>query len=99
MTVSDIRENNKLILKLGGQFDTSASIEFSKSLSMLLKGVDDVTFDFADLDYITSAVLRLLLTTQKTMADRGGKMQVTNLNESVLEIFKITHFIDLLNVK
>lgn len=99
MQVFTTREENKLTVKLNGQLDTAASIDFSKTLPMLLKDITDITFDFSELDYITSAGLRLMLTTQKTIADRAGKMQIINLNDAVMDVFKMTHFNDILNVK
>ena len=63
-----------------------------------MDGATEVAFDFAKLEYISSAGLRVLLAAHKAFSQKGG-MTITNANEAVLEIFEVTGFKDILNIK
>ena len=68
--------------------------EFKSSLG----GVTALILDFAKLEYISSAGLRVLLSAQKVMNTQGS-MKVKNVNETILEIFEVTGFSDILTVE
>lgn len=63
-----------------------------------MKAADTLTLDFANLDYISSAGLRVLLSAHKAMCGKGG-MKVTHANEIVKEVFDVTGFVDILNIE
>ena len=63
-----------------------------------LIGVEELTFDFEKLDYISSAGLRVLLSAQKAMNNQG-KMKIVHANEMILEIFEVTGFADILTIE
>ncbi|MBR5031468.1 MAG: STAS domain-containing protein, partial [Clostridia bacterium] len=67
-------------------------------LKEALLGVEALTFDLAKLDYISSAGLRVLLSAQKTM-NKQGEMKIKNVNETILEIFEVTGFNDILTIE
>jgi anti-sigma B factor antagonist len=96
MTIEKKLENGKLTLALSGRLDTNTSPELEAELN--LDGVTEVVFDFADLEYISSAGLRVLLATQKVMSKQGS-MTLTGVNEGVMEVFEITGFSGILTIE
>nr|AIF26741.1 hypothetical protein [uncultured bacterium fosmid pJB84G2] len=88
---------NELTLKLVGRLDTTTAGELEAAVSSSLDGVTTLTFDFSELEYISSAGLRVLLSTQKTMQGKG-KMIIANPNEMVNEVFDITGFATILTI-
>ena len=63
-----------------------------------LDGVSELTLDFGKLDYISSAGLRVLLAAQKTM-NRQGSMKIVHVCETIMEIFEVTGFLDILTIE
>ncbi|MBR0056962.1 MAG: STAS domain-containing protein [Kiritimatiellae bacterium] len=88
MTIEKKLENGTLTLAVAGRLDTNTAPDLEAALK--LDGVSDITFDFAELDYISSAGLRILLTAQKAMMACGGKMTIAHANEMVRGVFQIT---------
>lgn len=91
-------EEEKMSYILEGRLDTTTSPELEKEISSLSEDVRELVFDFGRLDYISSAGLRVLLEAQKLM-DRQGEMKVINVNESIMGIFEVTGFTDILTIE
>ena len=94
MTIQSIRRGTELTLAPAGRLDTLSAPELECAL-------DDVTaliFDFSDLEYISSAGLRVLLSARKAMA-RQGTMKLIHVNEAILDIFEVTGFTDILTIE
>ena len=89
-------EDKKLSVALVGRLDTSTAPDLEAALN--LEGYEELVFDFTGLEYISSAGLRTLLSAQKTM-NKQGKMVLTNVNETVMEVLEITGFLDILTVE
>lgn len=98
MTIQQIKNEKALTIALEGRLDTMTAPELEAALKTALEGVEELTFDFEKLDYISSAGLRVLLAAQKTM-NRQGSMKVKNANEIILEIFEVTGFSDILTIE
>ena len=93
-------ENGALFMKLEGQLDTMTSPGFNTELEPLLEEAASVTMDMKDIDYISSAGLRVLLAAEQVMEDKGAeKIRILNANKTILEIFNITGFVDLLSIE
>ncbi|MGI6265443.1 MAG: STAS domain-containing protein [Acutalibacteraceae bacterium] len=90
-------EGQKTVYALEGRLDTVTAPELEKEWSAALDGVTELVVDCEKLEYISSAGLRVLLSAQKTMAKQGG-MTVTNVNETIMEIFEVTGFSDILTI-
>ncbi len=90
-------EGEKLTVKLEGRLDTTTSPELESELGKNLDGIRELVFDFNDLEYLSSAGLRVLLNAQKTM-NQQGEMKVTGVTDAVKEIFDVTGFSDILTV-
>ena len=98
LNINKTIENGKAIFALAGRLDTTTAPELEKELKASLNGVNELTLDFAELEYISSAGLRVLLSAQKIM-NKQGKMKVTKVNETIAEIFEVTGFSDILTVE
>ena len=85
------------MLALEGRLDTMTAPQLEAALQEALPGVEELTFDFEKLEYISSAGLRVLLSAQKTM-NKQGAMKVIHANEMIMEIFEVTGFADILNI-
>mgnify|MGYP002509854786 CR=1 FL=1 len=97
MKITKTQTGNNLTVALEGRLDTSTAPELENMLKNSLDGVRELTIDMASLDYLSSAGLRVLLGAQKTM-NKQGSMKVANVNDTVMEIFEVTGFVDILTV-
>ncbi|MGN0154526.1 MAG: STAS domain-containing protein [Lachnospiraceae bacterium] len=97
MTINKEVNGSKLNITLVGRLDTITSPELEKELKASLTDIQELVFDFTQLEYISSAGLRVLLATQKIM-NKQGSMTVCNVNETVMEVFEVTGFVDLLTI-
>ena len=91
-------EGEKLSIALEGRLDTVTAPELEAELKDSLDPVTDLVLDMAELEYISSAGLRVLLTAQKSMNQKGS-MKLINVNETVMEIFDVTGFSDILTIE
>ena len=98
MTISQNKEGSKLTITLEGRLDTTTAPELETELKTALDGVTELVFDIKDLAYISSAGLRVLLSAQKVM-NKQGSMKIVNVNETVMEIFEVTGFSDILTIE
>ena len=88
---------SELTVSLTGRLDTTTAPELEKELKASLDGVSALTIDMAALEYISSAGLRVLLSAQKIMG-KQGEMKVTHVSETIMEIFEVTGFSDILTI-
>lgn len=91
-------ENGKVKINLLGRLDTITAPELEKELDGILPSANALVFDMTELEYISSAGLRILLKAQKTMKDKG-EMKLIGVNENIMEVFEITGFIDILIIE
>ena len=89
---------SELTFSLTGRLDTTTAPELEKELKASLDGVSALTIDMAALEYISSAGLRVLLSAQKTM-NKQGEMKVVHVGETIMEIFEVTGFSDILTIE
>ena len=88
----------ELNVKLTGRLDTTTSPELEKELKASLDGITALIIDMTGLEYISSAGLRVLLSAQKSM-NRQGEMRIKHVNETIMEIFEVTGFTDILTIE
>ena len=98
LNINRTAENGKAVFALEGRLDTISAPELEKSLKEVLDGLSELTLDFGKLDYISSAGLRVLLTTYKALLGRG-EMKILHVNETVKEIFEVTGFTEILTIE
>lgn len=89
---------NECICKVSGRVDTTTAPQLEKELNDGIENIQQLVLDLEDVEYISSAGLRVLLATQKIM-NKQGKMIVKNVNEMVMEIFEMTGFVDMLTIE
>ena len=92
LNITKTRDGKKLLVALEGRLDTNTAPELEDSLS------NELVIDLKDLEYISSAGLRVLLACQKKMM-KQGKMTVCNPNDVITEIFEVTGFSEILDIK
>ena len=98
LNVNKTIENGKATLTIEGRLDTVTAPELEKTMQEILPGVKELVLDFEKLDYISSTGLRILLSAQKTMNGQGS-MKVCHVNDTVMEIFEVTGFSDILTIE
>lgn len=98
MTINKNQQGTALELTLAGRLDTTTAPQLEAELKHSVNGVTNLTLDFAELEYISSAGLRVLLAAQKVM-NKQGNMVIRNVNETVMEVFEITGFSDILTIE
>ena len=98
MKIEKTLEDSSLNLKVSGRLDTITAPELDDSIRESIEDAENVTLDFSDLEYISSAGLRVLLATQKNISDRG-ELTVTGVNDMVMDVFEVTGFTDILIIK
>lgn len=97
MEIKKVSEGSALTLYISGRLDAVSALQLDKDLTATLNGVDDLTVDLADLEYISSAGLRMLLKIQKRM-DKQGAMRIRNIRENVREVLDMTGFSGFLTI-
>ena len=98
MDIEKHKDGKKFDVKLIGRLDSKTAPELKEVLENNLNDVEELTFDLSELNYISSAGLRIILSTQKTM-NKQGSMKVTNVQDIVMEVFESTGFVDILTIE
>ncbi len=97
MKITKTQKGNSLYLALEGRLDTNTAPELEIAIKGSIDGIEELTIDMQSLDYLSSAGLRVLLGAQKTM-NKQGSMRVTHVNDTIMEIFDVTGFADILTI-
>ena len=92
MNITKKVEGEKLTVALEGRLDTLTAPELEESLSSALEGIKELVLDLSGLEYLSSAGLRVVLSTFKTVSAAEGKMTICNANEMVSKVFELTGF-------
>ncbi len=98
MNIIKNQNDGVLTIALEGRLDTTTAPELEQEIKSSLDGVTELIMDFAELTYISSAGLRVLLSAQKRMSKQGS-MKVIHANEMVKEVFDVTGFSDILGIE
>ena len=98
MEIKKERQGETLVIYLIGRLDATTAPELDKEMAASLTGVKELVFDLAELSYIASAGLRVLLVAQKRMSKQGS-MKLRNICEDVREVLDMTGFADFLTIE
>ena len=99
MTITKTRGGEALTLALAGRLDTTTAPELEAELKeSLTADVTGLVLDIKELTYLSSAGLRVILTAQKRM-NKQGKMTVRNVCDTIMEVFEVTGFTDILTIE
>ena len=99
MNITKKANGEALTIALEGRLDTTTSPQLDEELDVSLEGIRDLTLDLSDLSYISSAGLRVLLRAQRKKNGLRGSLLVTGVNDSIMEIFDITGFSEILTIE
>lgn len=99
MQIKPEKQEEKLILKLGGRLETSTAPELQKVVEQELEEIMELELDLEHLEYVSSAGLRVLLAASRKMKEKNGSMTVQHVNEDVMEVFVITGFNEILDIQ
>lgn len=91
-------DGTTLVLALTGRLDTNTAPDLNNAVNESIEGVESLIFDFKDLEYISSAGLRVLLASQKIMNTQGS-MVIRDASEEIEEIFEVTGFADIMTLE
>ena len=98
MTIDRNVDGAKTQLKISGRLDTSTAPELETTIDACISGVEELIIDFEGLEYVSSAGLRVILKAQKIM-NKQGSMKIINVNDTIMEVFDITGFADVLTIE
>ena len=98
LNIEKKQDGKNLTVALTGRLDTVTAPELESELASALDDVENLIIDMKDLEYISSAGLRVLLSAQKIM-NRQGSMKVVHVNETIMEILEVTGFVDILTIE
>ncbi len=98
MTIDKKQQGTELEILLSGRLDTTTAPQLEGELKHSINGITSLTLDFEKLEYISSAGLRVLLAAQKVM-NKQGEMVIRHVNETIMEVFEITGFSDILTIE
>ena len=98
MTIEKKIIGDAATLIVSGRLDTQTAPELENELDSILSGLKELIFDMTNLEYVSSAGLRVILKAQKAM-NAQGSMKLTGVNDSIMEVFDITGFLDILTIE
>ena len=98
MTIEIMKNQEETIIKIVGRLDTITAPSLDKTINEDIRDVQNLVLDIKDMEYISSAGLRVLLAAQKKM-QKIGSMKVVNVCEEVMDVFEMTGFADILVIE
>lgn len=99
MNINQVKEEGRLTIALTGRLDTITSPQLEETIhAELTPDVTELILDLEKLEYLSSAGLRVILSMQKQMAKQGG-LVLRHVNETIMEVFEITGFTDILTIE
>ena len=98
LNIQKTKEDDAILYQLEGRLDTVTAPELESALQESLDETTNLILDFEKLDYISSAGLRVLLSAQKILSNQGT-MKVTHVNDTIMEIFEVTGFNEILTIE
>ena len=98
MTIEKTMTGAVAVLKMIGRLDTTTAPELEATIDGCTAGIRELVLDCSGLEYVSSAGLRVILKAQKLMKEQGS-MKLTHVNETIMEVFDITGFADILTIE
>lgn len=98
MEITKIKQGKQLTIAIKGRLDSMTATDFQKVIDENIEGTESLILDMKELDYTSSAGLRVILNTQKIM-NKQGFMKLINVSSDVLDVFDITGFLDILTIE
>ena len=99
MNIEFQKNDTTLTVLPEGHVDSNSAPRLEAELNARLDGITSLILDFAGVDYISSAGLRVILAMDQLMAGRGGSLKLIHVGEAVLSILDMTGFLDIIDVE
>lgn len=100
MNIEKKQNGNEITLMPVGRLETTTAPQLEEQINAVLEDAEKLILDFQGLEYLSSAGLRVLLSTHKAFMKRGsGKLVICHVNETIHEVFELTGFLDILNIE
>ncbi|MBR3334387.1 MAG: STAS domain-containing protein [Clostridia bacterium] len=93
------KQGTILNIKPASRLDAVTSPALEREMSRYLDNVQEIIMDFANVEYISSGGIRVLLATEQKMKDRGGRLRLIHVNELIVEVFELVGFMDLVETE
>ena len=98
MTIEKVLNGENATIIVAGRLDTQTAPELEKEVDGIIAKLKELVFDMTGLEYVSSAGLRVILKAQKIMNTQGS-MKLIGVNDSIMEVFDITGFLDILTIE
>lgn len=98
MIISLEKGKDNAVLKIEGRLDTTTAPQLENEINKLLSETKNLILDMAKLEYISSAGLRVILSTQKKVG-KDGSLKIVSVCDPIMEVFEITGFVDILTIE
>lgn len=98
LNIDKTQNGSELLIAVDGRIDTNTAPQLETEIKNQLEGINTLVFDLEKLQYISSAGLRVLLSTQKVMM-KQGKMILKKVPSEIMDIFEVTGFSDILTIE
>ena len=98
MTIEIVKKTEETIIEIAGRLDTITAPALDKTINEDIRDTKNLVLDLKNMEYISSAGLRVLLGAQKKM-QKIGSMKVINVRNTVMEVFEMTGFADILVIE
>ena len=98
MNIEKKLNGETVTLVIAGRLDTQTAPELEKEIDGVVSNLKELIFDMTGLEYVSSAGLRVILKAQKIM-NAQGSMKLIGVNDSIMEVFDITGFLDILTIE
>ena len=99
MTIEEIKSENRIQLNVEGKIDTISYMDFQNAVLKSFQKSHDIVINMEQVQYISSAGLRALFLGQKTASSKGGSLKIINVPDSVKDIFRVTGFEKVLDIR
>lgn len=99
MEFTVLKENDSVVIKVNGKIDTNTSPALDEAISKEVANTNSIVVDFTNVDYVSSAGLRVLLSAHKAMSSKKGKFVISHVQDQVMELFDMTGFSTFLNIE
>ena len=99
MQIESNKSEEGLYLKLSGRLETSTAPNLQDVIDKQANDINELQIDMEDIEYVSSAGLRVLLAASKKMKAKGGKLILNHVNDDVMEVFEITGFKEILDIR
>lgn len=99
MEIVKTNNNDEMIFALKGRLDTTTAPSLDVEVREAVQNTNKIVFDFAELEYLSSAGLRVILSTQKAIVAKNGSFIIKHVNDTIMDVFDMTGFTSILTIE